>query len=163
MTDKPTEAAKKFAEQRNMNLDEYELVYFAEESEDFDPKNAKKASDFDFLNEYVNGLNPEQKERLKEAPNYFYQISFEKPGGLVMPIILELTYEDGTTERKTFPAQIWRYNENEVTKVFKTEKAIVGMVIDPDLETADVDTTNNAWPKEVQQTDFEKFKTEIQN
>ena len=163
MTDKPTEAAKKFAEQRNMNLDEYQLVYFAEEGEDFDPVNAKKASDFGFLNDYLDGLTPEEKSRLKEAPNYFYQVTFEKPGGLVMPIIIDISYADGTSERKTYPAQIWRYDENEVSKVLKSDKEIVGIVVDPDLETADVDTTNNAWPKEAQQTDFEKFKNEMKN
>ena len=78
-----------------------------------------------------------------------------------MPIILELTYEDGTKERKTYPAQIWRYNEHEVKKVFKTGKAITNIVIDPDLETADVDTSNNSWPKEVKENKFDEFKEKV--
>ena len=163
LTDQPTEAAKKFAEQRNFNLEGRQLVYYAEAGDNFDPKNAKKASDFPFLNEYINGLSPEEKAELKEAPSYFYQVTFEKPGGLVMPIIAEISYADGTKERKTFPAQIWRYDENEINKVFKTDKEITSIVVDPDLETADVDTTNNAWPQETQQTDFEKFKNEMKN
>ena len=108
-------------------------------------------------------MSPEEKAELKEAPSYFYQVTFEKPGGLVMPIIAEISYADGTKERKTFPAQIWRYDENEINKVFKTDKEITSIVVDPDLETADVDTTNNAWPQETQQTDFEKFKNEMKN
>ena len=78
-----------------------------------------------------------------------------------MPIILEIAYEDGTKERKTFPAQIWRYNEKEVKKVFRTDKAITSLIVDPDLETADVDTSNNAWPKKVEANKFDKFKEKV--
>ena len=46
----------------------------------------------------------------KEIPSYIYSVEFEKPGGLVMPLIVELTYADGSTERQTFPAQIWMKN-----------------------------------------------------
>ncbi|HLT53850.1 MAG TPA: hypothetical protein VKZ97_08160, partial [Flavobacteriaceae bacterium] len=163
LTDKPTESAKKFAEERNIDLSERDLVYFAEAGDNFDPKDAKKASDFKFLSEYLEGLSEDEKANIKEAPNYFYEVTFEKPGGLVMPIITEFTYADGTKERKTFPAQIWRYDETEVKKVFRTDKEITKITVDPDLETADVDTSNNAWPKEIQQSDFEKFKSEVKN
>ncbi len=61
-------------------------------------------------------------------------------------IIAEYTYKDGTKERKVYPAQIWRYNDNEITKVVKSDKEIVNITIDPDLETADVDTSNNSFP-----------------
>ena len=91
---------------------------------------------------------------------YHYEITFNKPGGLVMPIIVEFTYKDGTKERKTYPAQIWRLNDKEVTKVFSSSKEIENIAIDPDLETADVDTTNNNWPKD--KTDkFDQFKNKI--
>jgi hypothetical protein len=91
---------------------------------------------------------------------YHYEITFNKPGGLVMPIIVEFTYKDGTKERKTYPAQIWRLNDQEVTKVFSSSKEIENIAIDPDLETADVDTTNNNWPKD--KTDkFDQFKNKI--
>jgi hypothetical protein len=74
---------------------------------------------------------------------------------------VELTYEDGTKERKMYPAQIWRYNDKEVKKVFKTEKAITNIVVDPDLETADVDTSNNSWPKENKENKFDEFKDKV--
>jgi hypothetical protein len=91
---------------------------------------------------------------------YHYEITYNKPGGLVMPIIVEFTYKDGTKERKTYPAQIWRLNDKEVTKVFSSSKEIENIAIDPDLETADVDTTNNNWPKD--KTDkFDQFKNKI--
>ncbi|MDD7886664.1 M1 family metallopeptidase [Flavivirga sp. 57AJ16] len=163
LTDKPTERAKEVAKLNNLNLDDYKdkLVYFAEAEEGKKPEGAMSASDFPALNDHINNLSDEEKSQLGEAPKYFYEVTFEKPGGLVMPIILELTYEDGTKERKTYPAQIWRYNENEVKKVFKTQKAITNIVIDPDLETADVDLSNNSWPKEVQQSNFDQFKEKV--
>ena len=163
LTDTPTEKAKEIAKQNNMNLDDYKdkLVYFAEEVDGVAPQNMKSASDFKFLNDHLESLPEDEKSRQMEAPKYFYEVTFEKPGGLVMPIILELTYEDGTKERKTYPAQIWRYNENEVKKVFKTQKAITNFVVDPDLETADVDTSNNTWPKKVEENNFDQFKEKV--
>ena len=74
-----------------------------------------------------------------------------------MPIIVEFEFEDGTKERKQYPAQIWRLNDDEVTKVFPSQKAVVKITVDPDLETADVDTTNNSWPKKTE-TEFDQFK-----
>ena len=57
-----------------------------------------------------------------------------------MPIIVEFTYKDGTKDRKTYPAQIWRYNDKEISKVFSSDKELESIAIDPNLETADVDT-----------------------
>ena len=96
----------------------------------------------------------------KKQDKYHYEITYNKPGGLVMPIIVEFTYDDGSKERKTYPAQIWRYNDNEVTKVFSSSKQIKSILIDPDLETADVDVSNNSFPKQTANK-FEKFKKQI--
>jgi len=162
LTDQPTENAKERAKRFKMDLADYpgRFIYYAEAVDGVIPQDAKSASDFAELNTYLESLSPEEKAKLKEAPKHFYEVTFEKPGGLVMPIILEITYEDGTVERKKYPAEIWRYNEFEVKKVFKTNKAITSFVIDPDLETADVDTTNNAWPKD-DATAFSKFKEKV--
>ncbi|WP_111308071.1 M1 family metallopeptidase [Confluentibacter sediminis] len=165
LTDKPTELAIETAKRNNMNLDEYKdkLVYYAEAKDGVAAKDEKKISDFKFLKDYLDGLSDAEKKDLNNAPNYFYEVTFEKPGGLVMPIIVEITYEDGTKDRKTYPAQIWRYDENEVKKVYKTEKLITSIVVDPDLETADVDTSNNTWPKQVEESDFDKFKDKVKS
>jgi hypothetical protein len=96
----------------------------------------------------------------KNQDKYHYEITYNKPGGLVMPIIVEFTYKDGTKERKTYPAQIWRYNDAEITKVFSSSKQVESIMIDPDLETADVDTSNNSFPKQ-QANKFDTFKKEI--
>ena len=91
---------------------------------------------------------------------YLYEITYEKPGGLVMPIIVEFTYKDGSKEKKTYPAQIWRYTDDEVTKIFSSTKQIASMMIDPDLETADVDTSNNSFPRQ-NASKFDQFKEKV--
>ncbi|MBF4986367.1 M1 family peptidase, partial [Nonlabens mediterrranea] len=110
------------------------------------------------LKDYMmDNFTAEQRAAMKE-PKYFYQITVEKPGGLVMPIIIEYTYADGTTETATHPAEIWRLNDKEVSLSKATQKEIVGIVIDPKLETADIDTSNNSWPQEPKVDKFEEMK-----
>ncbi|TCP23374.1 hypothetical protein EV195_109100 [Tenacibaculum skagerrakense] len=111
---------------------------------------------------YINSLPADKKASLEELPKYIYQVEFEKPGGLVMPIIVELTYADGTKKREVFPAQIWNKDDNKVYRVFSSSKEIKSIVVDPDLETADVDTSNNAWPKKTEDK-FNKFKEKMKN
>ena len=134
------------------------MVYMiAEGSEDFKPEMNKpfKIVDYKVLDEFVNqNFSEEEKKKLNE-PKFFYQVTFNKPGGLVMPIIVEITFEDGTTENHYFPAQIWRMNDQEVNRTFATKKAIAKIQIDPKLETADIDTTNNSWPKTIEKSKFD--------
>ena len=114
----------------------------------------------DFVEDTSEGLNITKPTSAKSK--YFYEITFNKPGGLVMPIIVEYTYDDGSKEKKTYPAQIWRYNDQKVTKAVHSDKQITKIVIDPDLETADVDLSNNSFPK-TNKDQFSKFKTKIKN
>ena len=161
LTDQPTEAAKKLAKRYNMNLADYEgkFVFFEQEKEGV-PVDSKKALEIDVIKNHMATMTEEQRAALKEAPNFFYQVTFEKPGGLVMPIIVELEYADGSKERHTYPAQIWMKNDEEVSKVFRTTKAIKKITLDPDLETADIDTSNNSWPKK-DDSKFDKFKQKM--
>ena len=161
LTDQPTEAAKQLAKRYNMNLADYEgkLVFF-EQEKDGVPVDSKKAIEIDVIKNHMATMTEEQRAALKEAPNFFYQVTFEKPGGLVMPIIVELEYVDGSKERHTFPAQIWMKDDKEVTKVFRTTLAIKKITLDPDLETADIDTSNNSWPKK-DDSKFDKFKQKM--
>ncbi|MFZ4680243.1 MAG: M1 family metallopeptidase [Flavobacterium sp.] len=134
------------------------MVYMiAEGSEDFKPEMNKPFKIFDYkvLDDFVNqNFSEEEKNKLNE-PKFFYQVTFNKPGGLVMPIIVEITFEDGTTENHYFPAQIWRMNDQEVNRTFATKKAIAKIQVDPKLETADIDTTNNSWPKTIEKSKFD--------
>lgn len=92
-----------------------------------------------------------------------YELSFSNKGGLVMPIIVEFTYEDGTKEMEKIPAQIWRKNENKVTKLFMSRKKVTSIQLDPMRETADINTTNNAWPALGEPSKFTLFKTRTRN
>jgi hypothetical protein len=100
----------------------------------------------------------DEETKAKIVGKNFYEISFANKGGLVMPIILEWTYKDGTKEYEKIPAQVWRKNEKAVTKVFVKDKEVASVKLDPMRETADIDETNNAWPKEIVQTKFQVFK-----
>ena len=121
--------------------------------------NASKEG-IDFIEDNSEGLNITKPTSAKSK--YFYEITFNKPGGLVMPIIVEYTYDDGSKEKKTYPAQIWRYNDKKVTKAVHSDKQITKIVIDPDLETADVDLSNNSFPN-TNKDQFSKFKTKMKN
>ncbi len=134
------------------------MVYMiADGSEDYKPELNKKLEikEVKTLDEYVQANFNEAEKAQLQTPKYFYQVTFNKPGGLVMPILVELTFEDGTTENHKFPAQIWTMNDNEVSRTFATQKMIKKITVDPKLETADIDTTNNTWPKEEVKSKFD--------
>src|SRR5690606_16160915 len=100
------------------------MVYLVEEdSEDFEESmRNSKLEDVTTLNEYImDNIPVEERAKLKH-PKYFYKVTFEKPGGIPMPIIAQYTYSDGTTERITYPAEIWRKNDESVGKVIASEK-----------------------------------------
>lgn len=92
--------------------------------------------------EYIASLTEEEKSLLESGHNY-YQIDLANIGGMVMPVILEFEYTDGSREVRRIPAEIWRKYNDRVSKVFVTEKRIRRVTLDPFLETADVDTRNN--------------------
>ena len=113
------------------------------------------------LNNYLKENYSNEKIEDLNVPNFYYEIIFEKPGGLVMPIIIDIEYDDGTIERKKYPAQVWRKNDSEVRKVLTSNKKILSVSLDPDKETADIDTSNNSWPEKEIESEFDKFKSKI--
>jgi hypothetical protein len=106
---------------------------------------------------YLKNLTEEEKKLINESP-YFYELGIKNKGGLVMPLILRFDFTDGTNQLVRIPAEIWKMSEPTVTKVFRFSKPIAGVVMDPYLETADVDVNNNQWPAKIQPTRFELFK-----
>jgi hypothetical protein len=162
VTDKPTERAQNMAKRRGITLDKLPpaLYLISEDSPEFKSDLiSKKPEDYNLLSDYINtNFSAEEKAALK-APKYFYELVFEKPGDLVMPIVVEFEYEDGSKERKQYPAEIWRNSDAEVTKVFPSSKAISKITIDPDEQTADINLSNNSWPKKTENK-FEQFKKE---
>ena len=118
-------------------------------------KKALALSNVNLLSDYVNTkFTADEKSNIK-SPKYFYEVEFNKPGGMIMPIIVELTYDDDSKEVFKYPAQIWRKNNETAKKIYATEKAIKKIQLDPKLETADVDITNNTWPKEEAKSKFD--------
>ena len=106
---------------------------------------------------YMARLSEDEKNLLNSDLNY-YQIDISSPGELVMPVILELEYTDGSKETHRIPAEIWKTNDKKVSKLFFSEKELVRVVLDPYLETADIDRNNNYWPPKQEPTRFELFK-----
>ena len=107
--------------------------------------------------DFIAKTSKEDLELLKSGKQ-FYQLNFSNIGGLVMPLILEITYEDNTKEVIRIPAEIWRQYEDKVSKVLILDKEVKQFRLDPFLETADTDLDNNSWPKQVQPTRYELFQ-----
>ena len=106
---------------------------------------------------YYTSLSDDEKEFLDAGYN-FYELSFTNEGGLVMPVIFQFQYEDGTSEDVRIPAEIWRKGGTTVTKTFKRMKKVESIVLDPYLETADIDRSNNYFPPREEVDRFELFK-----
>jgi len=99
------------------------------------------------------------RSKSNEQLYHFYEINFKNIGGLVMPLIIEWEYTDGTKEVERISAYIWRKNENEVTKVFAKAKEVKAVKLDPYRETADIDEDNNVWPRNTSKVSrFEAFR-----
>jgi aminopeptidase N len=107
--------------------------------------------------EFLASLTEEEKAFLNSGKN-FYEITFKNIGGLVMPLILRFEYTDGTEEIRKIPAEIWKMSTATVTKIFVTDKEVLRITLDPYLETADTDITNNAWPAAPVPSRFQMFK-----
>ncbi len=105
-------------------------------------------------------LNDEDFKKYENK--FYYQLYLSNKGGLVMPIIIQWNYKDGSTETEYISAYIWRKNENNIVKAFAKDKEVASIVIDPYRETADIDETNNYWPKMGVPSRLELFKTKNQ-
>ncbi len=159
----PGEEMKKIMEEQGIPRNRLRPLIFFEkfenDSEDLKSKNPLENSKL--LNNYLSENYSNEEISKMNIPKFYYEIVFEKPGGLVMPIIIDIEYEDGSVERRKYPAQVWRKNDLEVRKVITSNKQISSIKLDPDKETADIDTSNNSWPKEENESDFDKFKSNI--
>ncbi|SHI01439.1 Peptidase family M1 [Chryseolinea serpens] len=87
-----------------------------------------------------------------------YEVTLSNKGGLVMPVIIEWTYKDGTKEIEKIPAEIWRINEQKITKVFVKQKEVVNIVLDPNFELSDINVQDNVFPKREVESKFDDFK-----
>jgi len=97
-------------------------------------------------------------ERAVAEDKHYYVLEFSNHGGLVMPLMLQLTYAEGESELMSIPAEIWRRNAKSVKKLIVTDRELTQVVIDPGWETADVDIENNHYPRRIIPSRIEAFK-----
>ena len=124
---------------------------------DYEPWNTSDSVLETKIHLYSDQYSAREKKELYGDEN-FYELHFSNKGGLVMPVIIEWTFSDGTKEIQKIPVEIWRQDENQFTKVFVKNKEVTAIRIDPYKETADVDTSNNNWPDIEMPSRFQIFK-----
>jgi hypothetical protein len=102
----------------------------------------------------------EWETELHENEDHFTMVDFKNIGGLVMPVILELTYDNGKSEIVRIPAEVWRHNPKKFSKLLITDRKVASITLDPRWETADTDLSNNYWPSRGAESRLELFKRE---
>ncbi len=132
-----------------------ELKDFYNEHDDYTVTN----KDRNKYNETIETLEPWEK-LLLDSKKHLYLVDFSNLGGLVMPLILEIELKSGAKSIERIPAEIWRYSPKKVTKLIVTDEPIVGLTQDPYWETADIDMSNNSWPRKLVPSRLELFKTD---
>ena len=115
------------------------------------------AIDVQEYKKYMASLSDEEKA-LIEGNKHFYQLEIENVGGLVMPVIIEFEFEDGSKQIERIPAEIWRFDQSSINKSFMLDKKAVNITLDPFLEIADTDTENNSMVPSSKPDRFELFK-----
>ncbi|XPF92689.1 M1 family metallopeptidase [Colwellia sp. RE-S-Sl-9] len=133
--------------------DKPELLDFYNEHDKFTATNADRNK----YNSANKKLEDWEKTLLTNESN-FYIIDFNNIGGLVMPILLEVTYADNSKENIRIPAEIWRKNSSKVSKLLIRDKEITAIAVDPNWETADVNVNNNYWPARPIKSRFDLYK-----
>ncbi|WDO13297.1 M1 family metallopeptidase [Flavobacterium sp. WW92] len=142
------------------NKEDGPFVYMVSgDSKDLNKKNMKSfdVNDIKVLADFIQEKYTQEERSKLKSPKYFYEVAFDKPGGMLMPILVQLTYDDGSTEDYNFPVQIWRKGNQTVSRVFATEKKVAKIKLDPKLQTADIDLENNSWPKEKIKSKFDEL------
>lgn len=156
--EKKQEAPETLSKERNRTLPK--LVDQKPELKDFyneyDPLDAKP-EDLEAFKKFLGGLSDAEKKLLETKAN-FYVVDIQNRGGLVMPVVLELEFEDGTKQEIRIPAEIWRKDSEKVSKLILTEKKVASVTLDPNLETADIELENNHWPRKPVPSRFKLFK-----
>lgn len=147
-TDKPTEQGEVLLERFNISDPSAINALFVVEQGSNELTGDMKTTNLSqvpTLAEFLEQNFSASERTAMKNPQYFYQVTFERPGEMVMPILVEYTFSDGSTKRETYPVQIWRKKANEVSRVIATDKEISKIVIDPELQTADTNLSNNSW------------------
>ncbi len=114
-------------------------------------------TDARFYGEFASRIDDKAIAQKLNGKN-LYEVTFSNKGGLIMPLIIEWTYRDGSTEIEKVPAEIWRTNESVATKIFVKDKEVAHIRLDPKKETADINTNDNEFPRVAQANKFDELK-----
>lgn len=106
--------------------------------------NSKDIYQSDVVREYLSG---QSQENLFKRPAYFYEVEFEKVGGMLMPLLVTFTFEDGSIQEIRYAAEVWRFAPESLKKMYGFDKALKSVEVDKNAETADVNLKNNLWKK----------------
>ena len=112
------------------------------------------------LNETLEPWEWQALQRAVEDDRYIYFVDFRNVGGLVSPLPLTLNYAEGAPESLMIPAEIWRRNAEEVTRMFIRDRRIVSISIDDEHQLPDTDRRNNSFPPLIQYSRLEVYKSE---
>ena len=164
--DEENEPTQSWEEKNRIEIQET-IVEIDEGANDFynkyDPYEVTMLDMDDFIKYRDSSVVEPQEKKIYNSNLNYYEVKFSNVGGLVMPIILELQYEDSTNHIIRIPAEIWRKNKNQITKVFATKKLVKFFNLDPQLETADINLLNNNWPRKMIKSKFELYKNKKNN
>jgi hypothetical protein len=130
-----------------------ELKDFYDEHDEYTVTN----KDRNKFNSSLEELDPWEKELLAQG-KHLYLVDFSNLGGLVMPLILEIELKSGKKYIERVPAEVWRYSPKKITRLIVTDEEMVSLNQDPNWETADVDVSNNAWPRKITPSRVELYK-----
>ena len=147
------------AEGKELWVDRFsDINDFYDENDRFTVTNKERNS----YNKFLKDLKPWERKALERAvaeDKHYYVMDFSNHGGLVMPIILEMTFTDGSSDMMRIPAEIWRRTPKAVSKLIITDKELASVTVDPRWETADVDTQNNHYPRQIIKSRIESYKS----
>ncbi|MBK8282730.1 MAG: M1 family metallopeptidase [Saprospiraceae bacterium] len=144
------ESIDKYYSDMDTTIRDFYSTYDANEPDAIDQEAYKKS---------VSSMSEDEKKLMATGDN-FYEVTFERKGGLIMPVIVQLQYADGTKEDFRYPAEVWKkLPENKITKVFRSPTEVTKFILDPYLETADINTEDNQYPRVKEEPSrFEVFK-----
>ena len=135
-------------------IEEYpELADFYNEIDDLDVTEEEQQK----FREMFSALEPKQKKLLRSR-NDFYVVDLENRGGLVTPIVLKLTHSDRSSREERLPAEIWAKNSRQVSRLIVSDREIASVEVDPHRESADVDRSNNIFPRKISRSRFQLYK-----
>ena len=156
------DAGKSRLENKDVQAEQGDLNTGAEEAKNIDFSSGPQPltllqTDQRFYGEFLSRVNDREIVSKLQNKN-IYEITVSNKGGLVMPVVIEWTFRDGTKEIEKIPAEVWRMNEKRFTKVFVKDKEVVNVMVDPNMDTADINIEDNIFPKVYQPSRFDEFR-----